>query len=249
METHFDIQLAKLKTRLFKMCSLVDEQVQFALRAIEEEDMSLAEMVVERDKKVDKYDVKIEKICQKLFALNQPVAMDLRLIMSAMTINTNLERIGDIAENIAENFIRLRTKPAFLEKTKINQMSMIVKEMLRNAIDSFIQNDPKLAEKVIRSDDELDALNAENHKVLIEIMKEDKESIEPAVTFLVTSRELERIGDHATNIAEDVFFIVEAELIKHKYEKFLFSEVENVEKEIDEEIDEDEKRNGDVQKN
>lgn len=241
METHFEIQLGKLRTRLFKMCSLVDEQVQFALRAFEEEDVSLAEMVIERDKKVDKYDVKIEKICQKLFALNQPVAMDLRLIMSAMTINTNLERIGDIAVNIAESFVHLKKKPAYLEKTKINEMAALVKEMLRNAIDSFIQNDPKLAEKVIRTDDELDAFNAENHKILIEIMKEDKESIDSAVAFLVTSREMERIGDHATNIAEDVFFIVEAELIKHKYEKFLFTQAEEVEKEIDAEENENER--------
>ena len=107
--------------------------------------------------------------------------------------------------------------------------------MLRNAIDSFIQNDPKLAEKVIRTDDELDALNKENHKVLIDIMKEDKENIEAAVAFLVISRGIERIGDHATNIAEDVYFIVEAELIKHKYEKFLFSQAEEIEKEIDSE--------------
>ena len=235
METHFDIQLGKLRTRLFKMCSLVDEQIQFALRAIEEEDLTLAESVIERDKKVDKYDVKIERICQKLFALNQPVAMDLRLIMSAMTINTNLERIGDIAVNIAENFIRVQKKPSFLGRTKINEMSALGKEMLRNAIDSFIQNDPKLAEKVIRTDDELDALNKENHQVLIEIMKEDKENIEAAVAFLVISRGIERIGDHATNIAEDVYFIVEAELIKHKYEKFLFSQAEEIEKEIDSE--------------
>ncbi len=231
METHFDIQLGKLRTRLFKMCSLVDEQVQFALRAIEEEDLALAETVIERDKKVDKYDVKIERICQKLFALNQPVAMDLRLIMSAMTINTNLERIGDIAVNISENFIRTQKKPSFFERTKINEMSLLGKEMLRNAIDSFIQNDPKLAEKVIRTDHELDALNKENHKVLIEIMKEDKENIEAAVAFLVISRGIERIGDHATNIAEDVYFIVEAELIKHKYEKFLFSQAEEIDSE------------------
>lgn len=233
METHFDIQLGKLRTRLFKMCSLVDEQVQFALRAIDEEDLALAASVIERDKKVDKYDVKIERICQKLFALNQPVALDLRLIMSAMTINTNLERIGDIAVNISENLIRTQKKPSFLGRTKINEMSILGKEMLRNAIDSFIQNDPKLAEKVIRTDDELDALNKENHKVLIDIMKEDKENIEAAVAFLVISRGIERIGDHATNIAEDVYFIVEAELIKHKYEKFLFNQAEEIEKEID----------------
>ncbi len=238
METHFDLQLAKLRTRLFKMCSLVDEQVQFALRAIEDEDESLAEIVIARDNKVDKYDVKIEKICQKLFALNQPVAMDLRLIMSAMTINTNLERIGDIAVNIAESFIGLKKRPIFFERTTINSMSILAKEMLRNAIDSFINNNPKLAEKVILADDQLDLLNSQNHNILIDIMKENKENIEPAVALLVISREMERIGDHATNIAEDVYFIVEAELIKHKYEKFFLTQVEEVEKEIDAEENE-----------
>lgn len=238
METHFDIQLAKLRTRLFKMCSLVDEQVQFALRAIEDEDESLAEIVIARDKKVDKYDVKIEKICQKLFALNQPVAMDLRLIMSAMTINTNLERIGDIAVNIAESFIGLKKRPQFFERTTINSMSILAKEMLRNAIDSFINNSPKLAEKVILADDQLDSLNSENSDILINIMKENKDNIEPAVALLIISREMERIGDHATNIAEDVYFIVEAELIKHKYEKFFLTQVEEVEKEIDAEENE-----------
>jgi len=233
METHFDIQLGKLKTRLFKMCSLVDEQVQSALKALSEEDLALAELVVTRDKKVDKYDVKIEKICQRLFALNQPVAMDLRLIMSAMTINTNLERIGDIAVNIAENFLRIKKKSDFVQKTKIDEMAVTAKEMLKSAIDSFIQNDPKLAEKVIKMDNTLDALNADNHRILKEIMKESSENVEPGIAYLVISREMERLGDHATNIAEDVYFIVEAELIKHKYEKFLISQAEEIEKEID----------------
>jgi len=159
--------------------------------------------------------------------------------MSAMTINTNLERIGDLAVNISENFIRLQKKPSFYEQTKIAEMSVMVKEMLRNAIDSFIQNDAKLAEKVIRSDDALDALNSENHAALKEIMKQHPDNIEPAVALLVTSREMERLGDHATNIVEDVYFIVEAELIKHQYEKFLFSQAEDLEKEIDSEMNGD----------
>jgi phosphate transport system protein len=229
MERLFDIQIEKLKTRLIKMCSLVDEQVEFAIRAMEEENIELAQLVVDRDKKVDKFDVKIEKICQKIFALNQPVAMDLRLIMSSLTIDNNLERIGDIAVNIAESFLILKKKPVFIDKTKFMEMSKIAKEMVKDSIDAFIENNAKLAQKVIKTDDLLDELNRENHKILIEIMKEKVAYIEPAVHLLVTSRQMERMGDHATNIAEDVYFIVEAQLIKHKYEKYLMSDEEDEE--------------------
>ncbi len=211
------------------MCSLVDEQVEFAIRSMEEENIELAQLVVDRDKKVDKFDVKIEKICQKIFALNQPVAMDLRLIMSSLTIDNNLERIGDIAVNIAESFLILKKKPAFIDKTKFMEMSKIAKEMVKDSIDAFIENNAKLAQKVIKTDDLLDELNRENHKILIEIMKEKVAYIEPAVHLLVTSRQMERMGDHATNIAEDVYFIVEAQLIKHKYEKYLMSDEEDEE--------------------
>ena len=231
MERLFDIQIEKLKTRLIKMCSLVDEQVDFAIRSVEEENVELAQLVVERDKKVDKYDVKIEKICQKIFALNQPVAMDLRLIMSSLTINNNLERIGDIAVNIAESFLLYKKKPSFIGRTKFSDMSKIVKEMVRDAIDAFIENNAKLAQKVIKTDDVLDELNRENHKILIDIMKEKNDYIEQAVGLLVTSRQMERMGDHSTNIAEDVYFIVEAQLIKHKYEKYLMSDDEEDENE------------------
>ncbi|HUX92785.1 MAG TPA: phosphate signaling complex protein PhoU [Ignavibacteriaceae bacterium] len=224
MERQFDIQIEKLKKKILKMCSLVDEQVEFSIKAIDENDHELAKLVIERDVKVDKYDVKIEKICQKIFALNQPVAMDLRLIMSAITINTNLERIGDIAVNIAENFLILKSKPDFISRTKYSEMARLVKEMIRNAIDSFIQNDPKLAQKVIQTDPIIDSYNIENHQILIELMKEDPGNIEPAVALLVISRQLERLGDHATNVAEDVFFIVEAQMIKHKYEKFIMED-------------------------
>lgn len=224
MERHFEHQIEKLKTRVIKMCSLVDEQVEFALRAVEEENMELAALVKERDNKVDKYDVKIDKICQKIFALNQPVAMDLRLIMSSLTINSNLERIGDIAVNLAEGAMLLQRKPEFYSRTHIREMAVLSKEMIKNAIDAFIEGNAKLAEKVVQSDDRLDSLNAENHHLLIKIMKESPENIEPAVHLLVMSRQLERLGDHATNIAEDVYFIVEAEMIKHNYEKYLFGE-------------------------
>lgn len=224
MQRLLDEHLDKLKTRIIKMCSLVDEQVQFAIKAVEDENIELANLVIERDKKVNKFDVKIDKICQKIFALSQPVAMDLRYIMSALTINNNLERIGDIAVNISENIILIKNKPVFYDKTKIKEMFRISSEMLKNAIDSFIEENAELSKSVILSDDAIDKLNAENHKILKEIMKTDSANIEPAVALLVISRELERLADHCTNIAEDVFFIVEAQMIKHKYEKYLFGD-------------------------
>lgn len=224
MERQVDLQLDKLKTKVIRMCSLVDEQVDFAFRTFFEENSEIAQIVIDRDIKVDKYDLKIDKICQKIIALNQPVAMDLRIIMSALTINNNLERIGDLTVNIAKNFLRSKKKPEFLERTKYSEMVDISKEMVKKAIDAYMQSDAKLAEEVIKLDDKLDQFNEENHKILIDIMKEDPNNIELAVALVAVSRDIERIGDHATNIAEDVFFIVEAQLIKHKYEKFFFAD-------------------------
>lgn len=233
MERQFELQLEKLRKRILKMSSLVDEQVDYALKAIEENNLDFATLVISREDKVDKYDLKIEKICQRIIALSQPVAMDLRLIISAITIDTNLERIGDIAVNISEAFLLMKEKPDFITRSKFSEMTKIVKEMIRNAIDSFINGDPKLAQKVIETDKILDGYNRENHQILINIMKENTKNIEPAVALLVICRQLERLGDHATNIAEDVFFIVEAQMIKHKYEKFLFSEESDDEDELE----------------
>jgi len=222
MERLLDEHIEKLKTRVIKMCSLVDEQVQSAIKSIEEENLELAQQVIEKDTKVDKYDNKIDKICQKIFALTQPVAMDLRLIMSSLTINNNLERIGDIAVNIAEYCIMIKKKPAFFHQTKLEEMFKVSTQMLKDAIDAYISGNEALAKTVIEADDKLDQLNFDNHKILIEIMKHSPDNIEPGIALLVMSRQLERLGDHCTNIAEDVFFIVEAHLVKHKYEKYLF---------------------------
>ena len=224
MERLLDEHIEKLKTRVIKMCSLVDEQVQSAIKSIEEENLELAQQVIEKDTKVDKYDNKIDKICQKIFALTQPVAMDLRLIMSSLTINNNLERIGDIAVNIAEYCIMIKNKPAFFHQTKLEEMFKVSTQMLKDAIDAYISGNEALAKTVIEADDKLDQLNFDNHKILIEIMKQSPDNIEPGIALLVMSRQLERLGDHCTNIAEDVFFIVEAHLVKHKYEKYLFAD-------------------------
>jgi phosphate transport system protein len=224
MERLLDEFIEKLKTRVIKMCSLVDEQVQLALKSVEDEDLDLALQVIEKDNKVNKYDNKIDKICQKILALTQPVAMDLRLIMSSLTINNNLERIGDIAVNIAEYIRMIEKKPSFFEQTNLQEMFILTKRMLKDSIDSYISGDEKLAKSVIESDDKLDQLNYDNHQIIINIMKNNPDNIEPGVALLVMSRQLERLGDHCTNIAEDVFFIVEANLVKHKYEKYLFAD-------------------------
>jgi len=224
MERLLDEHIEKLKRRVLKMSSLVDEQVQAAIKAVEEENLELAKTVVENDKKVDKYDNKIDKICQRIFALTQPVAMDLRLIMSSLTINNNLERIGDIAVNIAEYIEMIKKKPVFFNQTKLEPMFKVAKQMLKDSIDSYVAGNEALAKSVIEADDTLDEMNFDNHKILIDIMKQHPDNIEPAVALLVMSRQVERLGDHCTNIAEDVFFIIEAHIVKHKYEKYLFAD-------------------------
>jgi len=224
MERLLDEHIEKLKSRVIKMCSLVDEQVQLAIKSVEEDDLELAKAVIDKDHKVDKYDIKIDKICQKIFALTQPVAMDLRLIMSSMTINNNLERIGDLAVNIAEYALMIQKKPAFFKETKLDQMFDVSKQMLKDAIDSYITGNEVLAKSVIEADNILDKMNYDNHQILTGIMKQNPDNVEPGIALLVMSRQLERIGDHCTNIAEDVFFIVEARMVKHKYEKYLFAD-------------------------
>lgn len=226
MERQFEVHLGKLRTRIIKMSSLVEEQLEFAIKAIENEDTKLAEIVVEREDKVNKLDRKIEKTCQKIIALSQPVAMDLRLVISALTINTNLERVGDLAENISNSFLKLGKKPAFLTESKHSEMSELVKLMIRKAIDSFNNNDAELAKEVLELDNKLDSLFAENRQLLINIMKSDSSKIDEALSLLEISRHFERIGDHATNVAEDVYFIVEAQLIKHKYEKYIYTDLD-----------------------
>ncbi len=227
MDRLIDEYMQRLKTRILKMVMLVEEQVNAVIQAINEENSDIAKMVIEKDDKVDKYDIKIDKICQKIFALTQPVAMDLRMIMSAMTINTNLERIGDGAVNIAESFLSVKKKTSFFERTKLSEMFDVVKQMIKDSIAAYTDGSSVVAKKVIQTDDMLDKLHSDNHDILIRIMKESQDNIEPAVALLTISRQLERIGDHCTNIAEDVFFILEANMVKHNYEKYIFGDEED----------------------
>ncbi|OGU34884.1 MAG: phosphate transport system regulatory protein PhoU [Ignavibacteria bacterium GWB2_35_6b] len=216
MERPFDIQIEKLRTKIIKMCSIVDEQVGLSINSILNYDKSLADLVIEIEEKVDRFDVKIERICQKLFALNQPVAMDLRLIMSALKINSSLERMGDLAVNIARNSKDLKNPPGFMQRLNFEEIARIAREMIKKSFDSFINSDAELAKSVISSDNQLDEFVKVNSKILIEIMKEKAENIENALIIHSVLQEIERLGDHAVNISEEVYFIIKAQSLKHR---------------------------------
>ncbi|HTY59109.1 MAG TPA: phosphate signaling complex protein PhoU [Bacteroidota bacterium] len=215
MERHFERELEGLKTTLVKMGSLVDDQLGSACRALFEGDVVRAGDVMARDKEVDSFDTLIDRQCMDIFALTQPVAVDLRLLMSSLAINSQLERIGDIAVNIAERVPALAGHREFLLSTRLAEMANIARIMVRDALDSFIRGDASLASRVLVSDDVVDKLDGGLFFSLVAEMKAHHERVEPAAHILILSRHLERLADHATNIAEDVIFIVEAKLVKH----------------------------------
>jgi len=215
MPRHFEMELDQLRTMLIRMGSLVEEQIDCGVKSIIDGDESLSALVIERDKKVDEYDNAIDQQCMRIFALTQPVAVDLRLLMAALKINNELERIGDIAVNLAERVKALVPFRAFVKETRLSEMATAAREMVKAAIDSFVNNDPGLAKKVLTSDDVIDSIDRQMFELMVGKMKGSKDLIEPAVHMVILSRHLERLADHATNIAEDVIFLVNARIIKH----------------------------------
>ena len=220
MPRYFELQLDQLRTNIIRMGSLVDEQIELAIKALLESNSELAAFVIGRDKKVDEFDNQIDLQCEKIFALTQPVAIDLRLIMAAIKINNELERIGDIAVNIAERVEPLRGHAELLKNSKFASLASASRAMVTKAIDSFVNNDPETARNVCVQDDIVDNLNDELFHDLLEQAKASPHLIEPAAHMMMLSRHLERLADHATNIAEDVVFLVDAKIIKHHAERF-----------------------------
>jgi phosphate transport system protein len=209
------MELDQLRTMLIRMGSLVEDQIDLAVRAMIESNVELARLVMERDKKVDEYDNAIDQQCMRIFALSQPVAIDLRLLMAALKINNELERIGDIAVNLAERVEPLLPHSAFVRQTALSQMASAARQMVKDAIDSFVNNDPGLAKKVLMSDDYVDDLDRQTFNLMVEKMKASAQCIDPAAHVMIVSRHIERLADHATNIAEDAIFLVNAKIIKH----------------------------------
>jgi phosphate transport system protein len=216
---HFQEELELLKTRLLEMGGLAEDRVRQAVHALVDRDFSAVERVLVSDEAINRLHIEIDDRCFKLLALHQPMAVDLRAIVSAVKINTDLERVGDLAINIAEAAARYLQHPPVKALVDIPRMAVIAQDMLRDALDAFVRRDTALAQTVLDRDDELDALKTKVFRELIDYMLRDPSTIEPGLDLVLISRHLERIGDHATNIAEDVIFMVLAKDVRHQQEE------------------------------
>ena len=219
MDTHFQKELAKLKESLLKMAGLVEEAINNSVQALVKRDSDLVDTTMDLESRINAMDLDIEEMCLKLLALRQPMAIDLRFITAAMKINTDLERMGDQAVNIAERATSLNQEPPLKPYIDIPRMAEIAQTMVRDVLDSFVKRDSKLARSVLERDDLVDGLNHQVFRELLTFMISDPASILRSAHLMIVCRCLERIADHATNIAEDVIFMVEARVVKHHAEE------------------------------
>jgi phosphate transport system protein len=213
---HFEDELETLRSQLIRMGSLVDEQIETAIRALKESNMELAKFVLQREERVNELDLTIDGQCQRIFALTQPVAVDLRLLLAAMRMNGDFERIGDIAVNIAERVEALEDHTSLLEEVGATEMITTAREMLTTVLNAFIHSDGDQARSIFEKEDIVDELNRQIFYNLIDAMKSDPVMIEPAAHLMALLRHIERLADHATNIAENVIFVAEAKLMRHR---------------------------------
>jgi phosphate transport system protein len=214
---HFEGDLEALKHCLLHMGSLCEAQTNKALVALMERRAELARAVIEGDAAVNLLQIEIDDRCLKMLALQQPMATDLRLITSAMKMGADLERIADQAVNIAETALRLLETPPLKPVIDIAEMAVIAQKMTRDALDSFVRRDAGLARDVLQRDDKVDQLKDRVFRVLLTHMMADPGTIERALGLILISRNIERIADHATNIAEEVIFLVEAKDVRHHH--------------------------------
>jgi len=216
---HFQEELEQLKARLLEMGGLAEDRVRSAIRALVDRDPDLVDQVLAGDQPINQLHIEIDSRCFKMLALHQPMAVDLRAIVSGVKINTDLERVGDLAINIAEAGGRYLRHAPVKELIDISRMADIAQRMLRDALDAYVKRDLTLARHVLNQDDELDSLKTQVFRDLLNFMLQDPHTIEPALDLILVSRHLERIGDHATNIAEDVIFMVSARDVRHHAEE------------------------------
>lgn len=215
MERHFVQELEALKSNLIKMGSLAEQAIAGAIHALLERKKDLAEQIIARDQDINSFEIMIDDQVVDLLALQQPVATDLRFILAASKINNDLERIGDHAVNIAESALAGAKVDSPEISPDIPRMAEVTQQMLRDAIDGFIHNNPTLCREVLKSDDVIDELNKKVVHELVPFMRKNPPSIEPALEMIRVSRNLERVADLATNIAEEVIFMAEARVVKH----------------------------------
>lgn len=215
VDRHYEEELRELRHRILEMGGLVEKQISDAMQALVDRDGAAAQAIIERDRTVNRMDVEVDDICLRLLALHQPAGRDLRLITTALKVTTDLERAGDMAENICERVIELSGEPQLKPLIDLPRMAIIAQDMLRESLDAFVREDVDLALKVCRDDDQVDELTAQIFRELISYMMEDARTITRALRLVFVSKYLERVADHATNIAEMVIFMVRGKSIRH----------------------------------
>ena len=215
MERHFEEEFNKIKSKILMMGSLVEDQIRNALTALVERDEALAQQVIENDHKVNTFDVEIDEMALDALVRYQPVARDLRFVTTAMKISTELERMSDLAENICERAIELNEEPQLKPYIDIPHMAARARVMVKESLDAFVKMDSALARKVIRDDDFVDNLTEQLFRELLSFMMENPKTISRAIRLSFVAKYIERLADHATNVAELVVYLVEGKIIRH----------------------------------
>jgi phosphate transport system protein len=211
----YELELTRLREQLLEMGGLVEAAIAGSVRAVVERDASLAEQVKQKDRVVNRMEVAIDQACRRILALRQPAASDLRFITTALKIVTDLERMGDLAVNIAERAVDLAQAPALGPMHDLGRLAQLSESQLKRALDAFVTGDAGEAEEVLKGDDHLDALYLKLFNELLGLMMEDPRSIRRATSLMFVAKHLERFGDHATNLAEMVIFMVRGTDVRH----------------------------------
>ncbi len=215
MERHFEEDFDRIKSKILMMGSLVEDQIRNALTALVERDEALARQVIENDHNVNTFDVEIDEMALDALVRYQPVAKDLRFVTTAMKISTELERMSDLAENICERAIELNEEPQLKPYIDIPHMAERARIMVKESLDAFVKMDSALARKVIHDDDFVDNLTEQLFRELLSFMMENPKTISRAIRLSFIAKYIERLGDHATNVAELVVYLVEGKIIRH----------------------------------
>ncbi len=217
MSVHLNKEISKLKRSILQLCAMVEENVRRAVESVSKRDVALARQAVAKDGEIDRFEIDVEEECLKILALHQPVAIDLRYVIACLKMNNDLERIGDLAVNIAKRAIHINEfadgDPIMLD---FHPMMDRVQVMLKRVLDSLIELNADLAMQVMTEDDELDAMNKKIQGEVHSLIKNNPAKVEYYINLLSVSRHLERIGDYATNIAEDVIYLVNGKIVRHR---------------------------------
>ncbi|HUP59473.1 MAG TPA: phosphate signaling complex protein PhoU [Thermoanaerobaculia bacterium] len=219
MQRHFDTDIERVRELLLRMGAMIEDAIAQSIRALLERDTAIAELVIARDREIDILELEIDQATVELIARMQPAARDLRLVATAMKITPELERIGDLAQDVCERAIELNAEPPLARLIDIPRLAAMAQQMVREAIDAFVRLDPQLARDIIARDDEVDALTEKSFRELLTYMLEDSKNISRAIRLTFINKYFERMADGATNIAEMVVYLVEGRVLKHQHEQ------------------------------